>query len=202
MVYFITQEMHAFAHQFPIRWEKTTKPNELGKPRKLGPGDILQYPLDVENLRNWYSYFSHSMGTFFHQIPSNCIFYRMENAWVFSSTFPQHQKSQRSPSNGKGLGNWYPYFFHKIGVFFHQIPLLWYTSSYRKCMGFLINVPQYRKRQEDLSNGKILGCWSPGKSFKTHRMWRTWKIGTHTFPRVWVLFTHQIHILWYTSQYV
>ena len=29
------------------------------------PGDILQSPLYVENLGNWYSYFSHSMGAFF-----------------------------------------------------------------------------------------------------------------------------------------
>ena len=48
---------------------KTTKPIEWGKPRKLIRGNILQNPLYVENLGNWYSYFSHSMAAFFHYIP-------------------------------------------------------------------------------------------------------------------------------------
>ena len=34
-----------------------------------------------------------------------------------------------------------------------------------------------------------LGNWFPKISFKTHCMWRTWEIGTHTFPIVWVLFS-------------
>ena len=68
MAYFITWEMHVF-HQFPITWEKTVKPIKEGNSGKLVPGNILQNPLYVENLENWYSYFSHSMGAFFHQIP-------------------------------------------------------------------------------------------------------------------------------------
>ena len=66
MGYFITWEMHVFTHQFPITWEKTTKPIEWGKPGKLVAGNILQNPLYVENLGNCYSHFSHSMGAFFH----------------------------------------------------------------------------------------------------------------------------------------
>ena len=45
------------------------------------------------------------------------ILQRRENAWVFSSNFSQHQKSQQNSSNGKGLGNWFPYFFHKVCSF-------------------------------------------------------------------------------------
>ena len=40
---------------------------------------------------------------------------------------------------------------------------------------------------------------STKKCKKTHRLERTWEIGTHTFPVVWVLFSHSIAILWYTS---
>ena len=66
MVYCITCEMHVFSHQFSITWEKTAKPIEWGKPGKLVPGNILQKPSYLGNLGNWYSYFSNSMGAFFH----------------------------------------------------------------------------------------------------------------------------------------
>ena len=56
-------------------------------------------------------------------------------------------------------------------------------SSYGKCMGFLINFPQYRKMQQNPWYGKV------------------WEIDTRTFPIVWVLFSHQIPILWYTLSY-
>ena len=65
MVYFITWEMHIFSHQLPRTWDKTAKPIKWGKSVKLVPRNILQNPLYVENLGNWYSYFSNSMGVFF-----------------------------------------------------------------------------------------------------------------------------------------
>ena len=66
IVYFMKWEMHVFSHQFPTTWEKTAKPIKWGKPGKLVHGNILQNPSYVENLGNWSSYFSHSMGAFFH----------------------------------------------------------------------------------------------------------------------------------------
>ena len=57
--------MHGFPHQFPIAWQKAGKPIEWEKPGNLVPEKILQNPYYVENLRNWYSYFSHSVGVFF-----------------------------------------------------------------------------------------------------------------------------------------
>ena len=57
--------MHGFSHQFLIAWGKAGKPIEWEKPGKLVPGKILQNPSYVENLGNWYSYFSHSMGAIF-----------------------------------------------------------------------------------------------------------------------------------------
>ena len=55
------------------------------------------------------------------RFPCYGILHRMENAWVFSSNFPQHQKNEQNPSNGKSLGNQFPYFFHKMGVFFFPL---------------------------------------------------------------------------------
>ena len=66
MVYFITWQMHVFSHQFPITGEKTAKPIIWGKLGKMVPRKILQNPLYVENLVNWYSYFSQSIEAFFH----------------------------------------------------------------------------------------------------------------------------------------
>ena len=62
--------MHVFSHQFPMTWEKTTKPIEWGKPKKFVLVNILQNPLYLEYLGNWYSYFSHSMGAFSIRFPS------------------------------------------------------------------------------------------------------------------------------------
>ena len=58
--------------------------------------------------------------------------------------------------------------FSQYGCFFsHQIPILWYTSSYGKCMVFLINFPQHGKRQQNLSNGESLRNWLP---YRFHSM--------------------------------
>ena len=68
-------------------------------------------------------------------------------------------------------------------LFSHQISILWYTSSYGKCRGFLINFSQYEKIQQYPFYGVTV------------------EIGTHTFPIVWVIFPHTIPILRYTSSY-
>ena len=46
-------------------------------------------------------------------------------------------------------------------LFSYSISILWYTSSYGKCMGFLINFPLYGKRQQNPSNGESLRNWFP-----------------------------------------
>ena len=93
MVYFITWEMHVFSHQFPITREKAAKTIEWEKPRKLVPGNIIQNPLYVENLGNWYSYFSHSMGFFPTRFPWN--------PWVFSSISLSMGKGRKTHQMGK-----------------------------------------------------------------------------------------------------
>ena len=74
--------MQVFSHQFPITQEKAARPIEWRKPGKLVPGNILQNPLNVKNLGNWYLW-----GLFFIRLRSYGILHRMENAWVFSSNF-------------------------------------------------------------------------------------------------------------------
>ena len=56
---------------------------------------------------------------------------------------------------------------------------------------FPIRFPSYDKLY-DMGNAwvSISISHSRGKCNKTHRMRRTWEIGTHTFPIVWVLFSH------------
>ena len=62
-----------------ITREKTAKPMEWAKPGKLVPSNILQNAMCVENLGNWYSYFSHSIGAFSIILPSYGILHRMGN---------------------------------------------------------------------------------------------------------------------------
>ena len=88
MVCFITWEMHVFSHQFPIAWEKAAKPIEWGKSGKLVPRNILQNPLYVENLGNWYSYFSHSMGAFFPLDSHSMSYFIICDIHGFTHQFP------------------------------------------------------------------------------------------------------------------
>ena len=157
-----------FSHQNPILWYnsshgkciisitlgKTAEPIEWGNSGKLVSSNILQNPSNVENVGNCYSYFSHSIGVLFYQIP--ILWYASSHVkWMgFIIKLPIALKN---PLNGEGLGTWFPYFFDKMGEFFHQITILQYTLSYGKCMSFLINFPQHRKRQEKPLNGKSLG---------------------------------------------
>ena len=151
------------SYQFHITLEKTVKPIKWGKTGKLVASNILQNSSHLENLGNWYPYFSHSMDVFSIRFPFSGILHRVGNASVFSTNFPEHQKIQQNPSNGEDLRNWFPYFFDKMSGFFHYISILWYTSSYGKSMGFLINFLKHGKRQENPSNGVKHGKLVPRK---------------------------------------
>ena len=88
MVHLITREMDVFSHKFLITWENTAKTSEWGKFGKLGPGNILQNPLYVENLVNWYSYFSHGMGAFFPLDSYSMIYFIICEIHGFPLQFP------------------------------------------------------------------------------------------------------------------
>ena len=95
MVYFITLEMHVFSHWFPITWEKTAKTIEWGKFGKLVPCNILniKIPLYVENLGNWYSYFSHSVGAFFPLDSYFMVYFIIYEIYGFPLQFPIAQEN-------------------------------------------------------------------------------------------------------------
>ena len=65
--------------QNPIKWEK---------PEKLVPRKILQNPSYVENLWNWYSYFSHSMGAFFPLDSHSMVYFIICEIHGFPHQFP------------------------------------------------------------------------------------------------------------------
>ena len=59
--------------------------------------------------------------------------------------FPQHWKKQQNPSYEENLKNWDSYFSIVWVHIFHQILILCYSSSYGRCLSFLINFPQHGK---------------------------------------------------------
>ena len=100
-IYFIIWEMHRFPHQCPKVQKNGTKSIRLGEPRKL-----------VLTLFPKYRCF------FPIRFPYYGILHHMGYACVFSLI------SQNPSTNGEGLGNWFPYFFHEMGEFFYQISIL------------------------------------------------------------------------------
>ena len=156
------------------------------------------------------------------------VYFIIQEMHGFSHHFPISWKRQQNHSNGESLGNQFPHFFHSMIAFYHQIPILWYTSSYGKCMGFPFNFSTKSFVQGKtweigthiFSIFALYGCFlfhqipiswhisSLRKCMgipinlswhkKIQQIGRAQKIGTYTFPKVWVHFFHQIHTLWYT----
>ena len=102
----------------------------------------------------------------------------MENAWVSPSIFHSMRKSskphRKEPVIIKHI------LFPKYGYFF-SIRFLTYSILYHM----------------ENARGFPSISHSIGKCSKTHRVGRTWKIGTHTFPKERAVLYHQIPILWY-----
>ena len=132
--------MHGLSHQFPIAWEKAGKPIKWEKPGKLVPRKILQNQSYGEKLGLWYSYLSHSMGAFFPLDSHPMVYFLIGEIHGFLHQF-SYSVGKYSEIHRIGrfweIGN---HFFTKVWVlFFHQIPILWYTLSHGKCMAFSIN---------------------------------------------------------------
>ena len=119
MVYSIIWEIHLFSHQFPIAWEKAGESIEWEKPVKFVRGKILQNPSYVENLRNWFSYFSIVCCFFPIGCPSYGIFHHMGNVWIFSSVFHSMRKGSKTHPMRKTWGIGY----HTFSI----VLTLWYT---------------------------------------------------------------------------
>ena len=94
------------------------------------------------------------------RFPSCGILHYMGNAWFSLKIFHTMERCNETHYIGRtwqiGTHN-----FPIVWVLFsQQIPILWYTSSYVKCMCFLIN---FRNTEKDS---------------QTHRMGKAWEIGS------------------------
>ena len=162
-------------------------------------GKIQQNPSNGKSLGNWFPYLFHSLSAFLvcsypvvyfiickihglsHQFPITWG----KAAKLIEWEKPGKQVSRKLRENQsyrENLGNQYSCFPHGMSAFSHQIPILWYTWSYVKFMGFLINFQQHAERQQNSSNGKSLGNRFLGKSKKASRIGRIWETSSHAFP--------------------
>ena len=152
-------EMLGFSHQFPITWENATKPIVWGKPGKLV---IILFPQYWQFFPIRFPYFG--------------ILHHMGNVWVFPSISHSTGKCNKTYRRGKTweIGN--QTFPIAWVLFSRQIPILWYTSSYGKCVGFPINFLQYGKMQQNPSYREDLGNWY---SYFSHSMGAFFPLDSH-----------------------
>ena len=122
---------------------------------------MQQNPLSSENLGNWCHTFPIVLVLFSHPIPILWYTSAYGKCIGFSINFPERGKMQQNSLRREKLGNWYSYVSHSMDGFFHQISILLYTSSYGKCMGFLISFSQHGKRQQNPPNMERLRSWFP-----------------------------------------
>ena len=137
------------------------------------------------NLGNWYSYFFHSMG---HLSPYNSHPTVRFLIWEMHG-FP-HQfliveeyaaKLIVWGENGKLVVILFPYYWHFFPIRFPFYGTLHHMGNV--CVFSLIS-NNTGKGSQNHPMGEILRNWFPEISYKTHCMWRTWEIGTHTFSIV------------------
>ena len=146
VVYLIIWEMHRFSHQFPIAWKKVEKSIELEKPWDLFPGKAWEFgsgenptkPIVCGELKNLYSYFSHSMGAFFPLDSHPMVYFIICEMHGFPRQFPiTWENAAKSIKLGEP-GKLIPIFFGRVWIlFFHQNH--WYTLPHGKYMAFSIN---------------------------------------------------------------
>ena len=105
-------------------------------------------------------------------------------AWKIHGFSHQISHSIRKVSETHRMGKTW-----KIGSHTFSIKLVVFSIRFPSCgiLDHIWNACVFSSTSHNM--GRNLGNWFPGKSYRTHRMWRTWEIGTHTFPRVWVLFS-------------
>ena len=177
-----------FSHQIPILWYTSLYGKCMGFPVNFSQyGKMQQNPSYRVNLGNQYSYFSHCMGIFPHTIP--ILWYTSLNGKYMDLpiNFPQHRKMSQNPLYGENLGNCCSYFPHSMGAFFPlDSHFMVYFITWE--MHFMVYVITWEKTAK-LIEWESLENWFPVIYQKTYCLWRTWEIGTHTFPTVWVLFS-------------
>ena len=81
-------------------------------------GKMQLNPWYGENLGNWYSYFSHSMGALFPSDSPPRVYFSIWEMFGFPHKFPTAPENATKSWYGESLGNWYSYFSHSMGAFF------------------------------------------------------------------------------------
>ena len=123
-----------------------------------------------------------------------------EKCTDFPINFPQCGKCNKKPMVGKSLENTHTFLIVWV-LFSHWISILWYTSSYGKCMGFPSNFSQYRKMQQNPSYWENLGNWS---SYFSYNMGASFPLDSHfmVYFITWEVhvFSHQFPITWEKRQ--
>ena len=120
---------------------------------------MQQKPLHGENLGNWYTYFSHSMGAFFPiRFPSYGILHHMGNAWFFSSISHSMGKGSKTYQMGKAWEIGY----HTVSIVWVCFPLDSHPVAYLiiwEMHVFSHQFPMSWKRQQNPLNGGSLENW-------------------------------------------
>ena len=162
MVYFITWEMIGFSCQFPKVWKIAGQPIEWEKPEKSISRKILQNPSYEENLGNWYSYFSHSMGAFFPLDSHSMVYFIICEIHGFPHQFPVARESAAKsielgesrklvPIFSLTYGHFSSIRFQSYGILYHMRNAWFFPSIFNgtgKCskihpVSFLVVFPQY-----------------------------------------------------------
>ena len=79
------------------------------------------------------------LGAFFPLHPHSMVYFIICEIHGFPITFPQHERNSEIHRIGRTQKIGTQFFPNVWMLFFHQIPILWYTLPYGKCMVFPIN---------------------------------------------------------------
>ena len=126
-----------FSHQITILWYTSSHGKFMYFPINVPRHEKRQQNLSKgENLRNWFPYNFRSMGVFFLQI--TILWYTSSHGkcMCFSHQFPIAWEKAAKPIKWRKPEKLVPIQFQWYSCFFHWIPILWYTFSYGKLMGF------------------------------------------------------------------
>ena len=172
-----------FSHPIPILWFTSLHGKCLGFHINIPQhGKMQQNPSYGENIRNWYPYVSHSMGSFFPSDSYSLVYLITWEMLGFSHQYPIAWENVTKPMVWGKPGKLIFILFPQYGFFF---PIRFPSSGILHYMRNTWVSPSVSHRL--------------AKCNKTHCMGKTWEIGIHTFPRV--LFPMLYHIIWEMNRF-
>ena len=187
-----------FSRPIPILWYTSAYGKCMVFPINFPQYRKMQHnPWYGESLGNRYSHFSHSMVAFFPSDSHPMVYFSTWEMYGFPHKFPTVWENATKPTVWRKSGKLIIILKPIVWVlFYHLIPILWYTSAYGKCIGFPINFPQCGKMQQNPWYGESLGN---RYSYFSHTMGTFFPYDSH--PTVYVIiwemhgFSHQFPIV-------